>query len=398
MKYLFLAGILFTSSCLQAASCQSKDENKQSLKHSKMQRPREDHSLRHKNLQQSECYEQGGSFFLDYLIMRAQNSDLIYASSNLAAEVPGAWNNRVVEGKMFPANRTWRPGFRVGFDWRTPQVDWDVCTSWTYYYNKSVTDAAHPDIWLDSANENKGQGFYGYWGIGVRDDDFTVPGSRYQNFKGVWQLNYNMINLEFGNDFRWFSNFSMRPHFGLQNGWIHQKISVLYSRSFYEEVPTTSTARDTLVHANNKYWGIGFRGGVDTSWELSSGFSFLAKVSASLLSGRTTNRTVQSADFQKGKDFLRFSNATDRLNHFAPGLQGLIGLQWSTDPKEGDMGFSIGAFWESNFWWAQFNFLQTVVPKESGLGDQTRNYSERYPLATSGLLIEGVTVRGVFQF
>lgn len=347
------------------------------------------------NLQKT---EDASGFFLEYLLMRSMNGSLYYATDTKRDQVYGAFGNLVNTSSLVAPTRTWRPGMRIGFGADLASSGWDCSTDWTYYYNKSVTNKTMPNILLNSDNSNTIEGYYPYWAVPVRDNNTDLVLARYQNMQGVWQLNYNMINLEFGHPTSFSETFHVRPHVGIQNGWIHQKVQTLYQRSLEDTTPATEVFRDQLSNMSNNFWGIGLRAGLEGVYRLKHGFQFLGKVSGSLLTGRTKNRRTQSTDFQGGKDFQRVYNATSQEFQYAPGIQAFIGLDWNTKLSYNSssvIGFSTG--WEMNYWWGQFKFLKPKASPASTV-PVDRIYFRDYPNASGPLYIEGVTVRGYYDF
>lgn len=341
-------------------------------------------------------YDDNSGFFLEYMILRSYNSGLAYAFERKIDQTPGALSNQIVATNMINPNQTWRPGFRIGYQ-QDVMDGWAIQTNWTYYYNKSVTNKAMPDIALDTNNQNTTEGYIPFFAYPRTD---TTSGASdhvvCQNIHGVWQLNYNLLNLEFSHEIYKKERLNVRGHFGLQNGWIHQKMNVLYGRYLVDRTPDSEIFRDQLVQAHNNFWGIGFTGGFDGEINLGQGFQILAKTNLSLLSGRTNVRDVQSHDFGGGGGFRRFLNWKDRTLHYAPGIQTAIGLGWFYEVMNAGR-ISIVANWESNFWWAQLGYLQVTPAQHSG-GGSIRDFFEYYPSNNGPLYLEGVTVRGSYEF
>lgn len=332
---------------------------------------------------------EGFIFSLDYLIMRAYNQDLVYAYQKTDNVIPGSLDNIVVDGSMVRPNMTWRPGFRIGLGWNTWHDFWDLNASWTYYYNKSVTNKYQPNIDIFSSNE---EGFWPYWAVARQTTATSTVRSRefFQNMQGVWLLNYNMLNLELGRSLYLTKALALRTHFGLQNGWIHQKMNVRYERT----ANTYQANNGELVRGTSKFWGFGLRTGLDGEWMLGGGWSVVGKAAASALTGRSNNRRVQSSR-RPGLDYLRSFNISDRRGQIAPGCEGLLGLSWGSCLGCQDMYIGFTAAWEFMYWFSQMNFL-----RPAGLeNDATvQDASEEYPFSSGLLKIEGISIKGRFDF
>lgn len=346
--------------------------------------------------------ERDNGFYLDYLLMRASNSNLALAFEKKRIYSPGSVpESSVIEGEKVNPNITWRPGFRIGFQYERPLHAWKMQTSWTYYYNKSVTSQAMPDIWLTSANQNDEEGFFPYWALPLQDNVSGVVGevapAYYQNLRGVWQLNYNVIDWNIGKNVWASKTLKISPYFGIKTAWIHQKLSVLYERSFFDSTPAGDIARDQMSKLHNNFWGMGLSLGADGSWDLGLGFDFIAKISGSVLAGTTRVRRTQLTDFQGSRNFLKVYNVTNNHSVYSPGICSSIGLNWGTEYSNSTKYFGFAVAWEGSYWWNQFDFThpQTPVLPLSTLAEV---YREQYPFTTGALYIEGITVRSTWNF
>lgn len=332
---------------------------------------------------------EGFVFGIDYLIMRAYNQDLVYAYQKTDNVIPGSLDNIVVEGQMVRPNMTWRPGVRVGLGWNTPYDFWDVNLGWTYYFNKSVTNRAQPDIDIYNSGE---EGFWPYWAVPRSTTASSTARSRefFQNMQGTWKLNYNTLNLELGRSLYFTKAVALRTHFGLQTGWIHQSMGVSYERT----ANAYQANNGELVNGKSDFWGFGLRTGLEGEWMLGYGFSILGKSAISALSGRTQARRLQSSR-RPGLDYLRSFSIRDRNSQIAPSCEGLIGLSWGSCLGCDNMFLSFSANWEFMYWFSQMNFL-----RPAGLENNTtvQDASEEYPFSSGLLKIEGVSIKGQFDF
>lgn len=340
----------------------------------------------------------GFLFALDFLYLRAKNESLVYAhqnTNNVAFGGPSTFQNQINQGKKIRPDRHWKPGFRLAFGWDSYFDHWDVVSDWTYYHNKVNTSHAVPDIGITGIS-NPREGLFSYWF--AADDTLegnnistSIP-NKFQNLDATWQLNYNTLRLELGRSMYLTKAVSLRPHFGLQNSWIHQKMRVRYMRSL---ATGSGNTPDQAVDSNNKanFWGIGMCAGLDSSWQVGGGFSFLGKVAGALLSGRTNARRVDSA-VTTGREFFRTGNSVDRVDQIVPGLDTALGLNWGTCLSQGSMFLSFSLAWETMFWWQQFQFLRP----QFGTSSTYTNQFDEYPFTNNTLIIEGFSISGRFDF
>lgn len=434
MKFAILKGLCACSlvlslSTLDAGSC-SKENNDDPSQKSQMMRSKNTHNREVKEQKQSGEWgakmpashgcssNEGFVMSLEYMIMRAYQPNMAYAfeKKNIQKDTldqglsPGNAQSLLSKGNIVRPNRTWRPGFKLNLGWNTPYDLWDLQSEWTYYYNKSVTDRSTDDFLLSATLSNTEEGFIPYWALpNANATSSTIPDAviaTYTQLQGVWQLNYNMINLELGRSLYLTKALALRPHFGLQNGWIHQKSNVIYARSL-SFLSAADRPVDQLVKMKNKFWGLGMRAGISGQWQLGAGFSVLGKLAGSILSGRTNASTSQYSAINNsiaGIDsggYTQIYQDTDRIRQLAPGLESSLGLEWGTCMGSDTMYFGLTMSWESMYWWGQFRFIQPEYIQHAGNGS---NYSYRnahynkYPFSDGALNIEGVTIRAKFDF
>lgn len=250
-----------------------------------------------KKFKNSDSYE--FALFADFLYMRAYNSDLFFASEKKVHNTPGSVANLTYTYNGVVPEKFWKPGFRLGWSLDLSKNDLAIYSDWTYYYNKSSNNYSMPSIFIVAAPT---EGFLPFWAMPIRDNG-TVNQAYYQNMNGTWHLNYNVINLVLAQGIRPMKSFFIQPYFGLQNGWIHQKSEILYSRYLALGVSVANQFKDQVVRMTNNFWGIGVVTGIKGSWLLGAGFHLLADVTGSLLRGRTTNRSLREWIFKKEANF-----------------------------------------------------------------------------------------------
>lgn len=330
-------------------------------------------------------------FSMDYLLFRSINENLAFANRVIIEETPGAIFNRVLSGNMLRPKRTFRPGFRIAAVGKLPYGTWQIQSDWTYYYNKSVLNN-HVDgmSYVVPNNDLRGSGIVAYWSQPYVKNSTIGSGTtkKYTSLHGVWQLNYNSLDLYAYPEISVIDFLTIVPRFGLENSWIHQKMATTYTRSL-------TGITDTIVTGRNNFWGIGPSFGVNFLFDMGLGFSVVADTVASLLIGRTTVRMIENSSPTDGNDFVRTINSTNRVNEVLPKLGFKLGLDWST-LFDSYYSMSIGAFWESMYYWGQFRYLLPISAAANHryfISDGTN-----YPFANSGLQIEGISVKASFGF
>lgn len=174
----------------------------------------------------------------------------------------------------------WKPGFRVGLGLNSSCDGWDLFANWTYYHNKNSRKLSVPEFFNASVQEGDQVLFSPF----IFNKTFPDTPIYSECISSDWRLNYNFIDLELGRKY-WLSPcFSLRPFLGLRGGWT----KVNYKTSI--QSPLNGPAEDIVFFVDelkykNRFWGIGFLGGLQPSFYFSKCFSLFGSVDFALLWG-----------------------------------------------------------------------------------------------------------------
>jgi hypothetical protein len=115
-------------------------------------------------------------------------------------------------------NFDFEPGFKLGIGTTMKHDTWDLYLNWTWFRSNDVkghANAGTQTMWSDLAFSVDGDQMPTLWAA--------------SSARTRWDMHFNVIDLELGRNF-WISKFlTLRPHFGLKTGWIHQNQSTTYS-------------------------------------------------------------------------------------------------------------------------------------------------------------------------
>lgn len=440
----FACGVLMLSASLDAGSCSSNKQDEESHAMKEQRRMAEEQRKSGGARQEKVSgdwgvkvpaahgcsWNEGFTSSLDYLIMRFYQPNLVLSERIYREPRSSDLNQHVMRGEMVRPNRTWRPGFRVGFGYNTSYDMWDARTEWTYYYNKSITNRANdPIVLIRDGNNNLLNDEEGYIPYHAFPTDYTnnvvniyntdaggnAVIAKYQAINAAFLLNYNMIDGELGRSMYLTKALALRPHIGIRNGWIYQKATVIYSDSLNSvdgfdagnQIP-----QNQKVNLNRRFWGIGIRTGMDGEWKIGYGFSILGKVAGSLLSGRSRTSWAQDMSINTyttspvGRDinrvqWHRIAYASDRLKQLSPCLENSIGVMWGMCFDNDNKYFGLKANWESTYWWSQAEFMRPAAAYWGGLAQQPALadvFAHDYPEGDGAINLEGVSISAVFEY
>jgi hypothetical protein len=155
------------------------------------------------------------------------------------------------------------------------------------------------------------------------------------------------------------------------------------------------------INLNNRFKGVGVRGGLDSIWHLGCGFSLFGNVAVALLYGRfhvdQKENTLQSVSpFSKtsilsAKDSFRSSKAATDV---------ILGIQYATMFCDSRYAFTVGLGWEHHAFFSQNHLWRVarvaqnppLTAPQVSAGENTFNQSH------GDLFTQGWTLNFCFQF
>lgn len=206
-------------------------------------------------------------------------------------------------GKSRDINYKWDPGFRIGVGYGFGDScgcgGWDVGLLWTHFHTH-----AH----------------------GSRDCAHHLN----------WKLNFDVVDLVAGYDYKLNSCFAIRPFLGFRGARIDQKIhsgdgeSSDSCSSFSFSSSSSPFADDELFVSstrknNQDFKGIGPLLGLEADWEFGCGFSFYASADISWLYGKHRVKFIESTEFIDAFDYCELKKHVDAS--VAVG-DAAIGVRW----------------------------------------------------------------------
>ncbi len=286
----------------------------------------------------------GAYLYGDLLYWKAAEGGLPIAAKNENTPLPSRNLNdatiRNLRGK-------WDVGMRLGLAYVLPHDGWDLNFSWLHFNPGRKHHSMH------------GNGSTVLFPSLAASTDPIAINNACREAKGHWNLNFNQFDAELGREFFVSKRLTLRPHAGLRADWIEQKVKVEYDDFIFGALPDNN---EVNVRYHDDWWGVGLDAGLDTQWELGSGWSILANLGLAILYGE------HSIDF-KEKNSPAFSNGVNSSTslpnkiyaklkeeiHIAhPVLDLQLGLQW--ERLVNGCLISVHAGWENHVYFSQNQF------------------------------------------
>lgn len=322
----------------------------------------------------------------DFLAMQAKQDGMEFVcqkSNGFSTAAQTALTNGTFEG-FSDRSSDWEYNFgaRVGIGFYLAHDAWNLDFNWT---GLKISDYNHANA------TTGGSVLIPLWLLG-EDSDGNFIGQR-SNAK--WNTSYNTFDFRLGKPYYVSRYFIVNPHFGVRAAWIDQHFAVDYSGLVG---PGTFAGTNRVVHhADNDFWGVGARAGLDTDWVIGKGFGLFGNLATSVLFGK----------FNVEQHLATPPGATHTVNvgfdiedsHFmnVPNFELALGLGWGQYFNKMKYHVGLKAAYEFHVWFDQLN-----IRKFFGIGQGTAGTTQvpNYPndvVSRGNLTLNGFSFRLQFD-
>ena len=227
-------------------------------------------------------------------------------------------NVSTIVGKMEKLNFEWELGYRIGASYGFSD-QWDFTASFVRM-NSDGDDEEHASP----------------GGQLVAISPFGVSGAL---GSACEKLKFCVLNFEMGSSYFVSRSFYLRPHFGAQAAWIHQKFHA------------SSSDYSVYNRFRNQFNGGGLRLGFDTKWFFDCRWNLVFNAAASALYGKC--KVSMNDNSTAG-----LSHIEADINRIVPSVQSLVGLCWEMNFAEDNNHISLLLAYENSYWWRQNQLIR----------------------------------------
>lgn len=309
---------------------------------------------------------------VDGLAFQAKQDGMEFALIDTNGSGSGPITHGRVEG--FSNDHTdwdYNPGVRVGIGFFLDHDAWNLDFTWTWL---NITDYKH-------ANATTSGGVaIPQWILGAGTPAAQI-GTR---SSAVWDADYDTIDLRLGKPFHISRYVVFNPHFGARIGWIDQHFSCDYNG--------TGNSTRTIHHADNDFWGVGARAGIDTDWILGKGWCLFGNISGSMLFGRfeiDQNMTIPTGSSADGFD-IKYD-----FYQNVPNFEMALGIGWGQYFDNNRYHVALRAAYEFVEWFDQLNlrkFSSGSTGISGGSASSTGSYAND-TVSRGNLTLNGFSFR-----
>lgn len=206
--------------------------------------------------------------------------DAVYPSvSSDISDYTALYNKSKSEKLQFESS----PGFRVGLLCPIHCFNFDIAVNWIQFLSsaKACGSGFYPQ---DYPATPFGVTFLSNW----ERFSFLYP----ERIKSKWNLNLNLVDLEFGKTFTLCSSFAVRPYVGSRFAYVLQQYK---TESRCDSIVNSVASFHAKTKSISNYAGVGVRAGTDLQYHLWSNLSIVGSAAASLLYGSVESTSKEHA-------------------------------------------------------------------------------------------------------
>ncbi len=269
---------------------------------------------------------------VDFLYWTARLDGLTYAKTGLGSIITSTSPNK---GEVQSVDWSWDPGFKAGLGWNFCHGCWDMLLQYTWLYTN--VDGSKRSEFLQPGFDI------------LTPADSSLGISPFDKASAHFDLHYQVGDLELGRNYYVSKTLKLRPFVGAKGTWQKQDYN-----TFLDNIPLNNTFFNYKARFDHALYGIGIRGGLNTSWQFSKNFSLYGNLALSgLWIHYNTERKDVFTEISNGQQVgtpITTVNTKDRLRLIKPVLEFAMGLRAETYYGCGRYHVLFQAGWESQIW------------------------------------------------
>ncbi|MBS0651043.1 MAG: hypothetical protein JSR93_07775 [Verrucomicrobia bacterium] len=304
--------------------------------------------------------------FADVLVWSAQEtcSEWAFVVAPPFANPPAAPISGSYDAVLKAVTFDWNAGVRTGISYTFERDRWDTRLYYTWHRTNGSRHINPPPGEVIQSQ--------------FISTDFllTLPGLSiaFDRAKINWDILFNMFNWDLGRIFYLGQSLSLRPHIGLQSGWIHQNV---LSHWYHSNTLVPYDAREKIRH---HFWGIGPEVGINSKWNFwknaRHALSIFGDFGQAFMWGHWSVHEEADTTIK-----VTTINTQPDRNMGSLTFQGAAGFVWDARLNKNGSLFTFKLGYEFQIWTQQLQFFQHF----SGI-------------LNNALILQGVTGRFLVEF
>lgn len=281
----------------------------------------------------------------DFILWEAQQGNLDFAQTGEASSSAG--QSSLSEGSTYHPTYQYNPGFRAGLGIGMDHDGWGLYVDYTWYHqNSNATRVNHTP---------------GATGIMTPTANFALAPTSLNYASGDWTLRMNYLDLELSRNSYVSRSLAIKTFAGLKASWQNQNFDVIY-----RSTPSRSITQQYNLKQHMKAFGIGFRAGMNSEWQITPSWSIFANFAGSLLSSRfKANDKITTFNVDTPANSQLIAINENKTSAIQPVVEMAMGFGYNFWFGDGDYHLGIKAGWEEQFWFRN-NYMLRAYDGEAG--------------------------------
>ncbi|MCB1116589.1 MAG: hypothetical protein KDK71_08975 [Chlamydiia bacterium] len=271
----------------------------------------------------------------DFIYWTMRLDTLTYAKTGHGNLSPATGSKK---GEVQSVNWTWDPGFKAALGWNFCHGCWDMSVQYTWLYT-NVSDTKHSTAITPSYD--------------ILPPSLMADEINFTRAHAHFDHHFQVGDLELGRNYYVSKALKVRPFIGLKGTWQKESYNVYYDDTNIESLPIESYNFKTRL--GQSVWGLGMRGGLNTSWQFSKYVGLYGNLAFSGiwlhydLDRKDTFETVEENP-QIHTVVIPTFNIQDQLRLIKPVLEFGIGLRVESYFACNRYHILLQGGWESQIW------------------------------------------------
>ncbi|NGX28168.1 MAG: hypothetical protein K940chlam1_00343 [Candidatus Anoxychlamydiales bacterium] len=271
-------------------------------------------------------------------------------------------------GSIHKLSFDWEPAFKIGVGYIYGYDNWESYLQYTRV-NSSSSSTAN--------NDNRaGEVLIDAWLLQPNDPNLSTNSI---SITGKWDLNFNILDWEFGRTYYNGKKLTFKPHFGLKGGWINQSMRIT-------DVASSTLTYDGTFKSNS--WLIGPRAGIYTNWLFCDGFRAFGNAAASIFYQKFHKLQYREPSAVNPSEWYLADNSS--FTYINPSLEFVLGCGWGTYFSNNNWHFDFLVGYE-----AQVYFSQNLMRSQQQTVASGAPFAFNNP---GNLTFQGLTATARFDF
>lgn len=301
----------------------------------------------------------------DFIYWTARLDGLTYAKTGVGDLANDSSSKK---GRVESVDWSWDPGFKAALGWNFCHGCWDMNLQYTWLYT-NVGDTKH-----SSAIETS---------YDILPPSLQANVITFTRAHAHFDLHFQVGDLELGRNYYVSKTLKVRPFIGMKGTWQKQDYNVFYDAIPIVQLGQTYNFKGRFDHS---IWGLGMRGGLNTSWQFSKYIGLYGNLAFSgiwlhyNIDRKDTFETFDANPQVPSSETTTY-NVQDHLRLVKPVLEFGMGLRLESYFGCNRYHILVQGGWESQIW-----INQTLHIAKQG-------HYDRFDLN-----LHGLTVKARFDF